>query len=95
MAGGVDVVVLNVAVTVVAALTVTAQVPVPEQAPLQPAKLEPAAAAALSVTAVPAGTDCEQVAPQEMPAGVPVTVPDPVPFLVTESVTPAGPVADP
>jgi hypothetical protein len=33
----------------------TAQLPVPEQAPLQPAKLEPAAGTALSVTFVPLG----------------------------------------
>jgi hypothetical protein len=32
---------------------VTTQLPLPEQAPLQPAKLEPAAGAALSVTLVP------------------------------------------
>ena len=86
MAGGVGPAMLNVAVTAVAALTVTAQVPVPEHAPLQPAKMEPASAAALSVTAVPAASDCEQVAPQAMPAGVLVTVPDPVPFFVTASV---------
>ena len=58
---------MNVAVTVVAALTVTAQVPVPEQAPLQPANVEPAAGVAVRVRAVPAVTDCEQVAPQLMP----------------------------
>jgi hypothetical protein len=46
----------NVAVTLVAALTVTAQVPVPEQAPLHPAKAEPAAGVAVSVRAVPGAT---------------------------------------
>jgi hypothetical protein len=88
---------LNVALTVVAALTVTAQVPVPEQAPLQPANVDPATEVAVRVSAVPAVTDCEQVAPQLMPAGVPVTVPEPDPFLVTESVTVAGvePVPEP
>ena len=44
----------NVAVTEVAAFMVTVQVPVPEQpAPLQPEKLDPPAAAAVSVTTVP------------------------------------------
>src|SRR2546422_4778091 len=42
----------KVAVTVVAALSVTVQVPVPEQLPpLQPVKVEPAAGAAVKVTA--------------------------------------------
>jgi hypothetical protein len=78
---------LKVAVTEVAALTVTAHVPVPEQAPLQPAKEEPAAGEAVSVIAVPGVTDCEQVAPQLMPAGLLVTVPEPAPALVTDRVT--------
>ena len=60
-------VVLNVAVTVVAAVTVMAQEPVPEQAPLQPANVEPAAGAAVRVSGVPAVTDSEQSAPQLMP----------------------------
>ena len=52
---------MKLAVTVVATLTVTAQLPVPEQAPpLQPAKVEPAAGAAVRVTAVPGVNDCEQ-----------------------------------
>ena len=45
----------NVAVTVVAAVIVTVQEPVPEQPPLQPVKVEPAAGVAVSVTAVPLG----------------------------------------
>ncbi len=73
----------------------TAHVPVPEQAPLQPAKVEPAAGAAVRVTVVPGVTDCEHVAPQLIPAGVPVTVPDPVPLLVTDRVGVVPPVADP
>src|SRR5207249_3291538 len=72
------------AVTVVAAETVTAQVPVPEHPPpLQPVKVEPAAAVAVSVTAVPLVKLAKQVAPQLMPAGALVTVPLPVPAGVT------------
>src|SRR5437667_1732229 len=75
---------VKVAVTVVAAERVTVQVPVPEQLPpLQPVKVEPAAGAAVSVTAVPLAKLAEQVAPQVMPAGALVTVPLPVPAGVT------------
>src|SRR5438093_4715313 len=77
----------NVALTVVAALTVTVQVPVPAQPPpLQPLKVEPAAGAAVSVTEVPLANAAEQVAPQETPAGALVTVPLPAPALLTVSV---------
>jgi hypothetical protein len=44
---------LKVAVTEVAAFIVTEQVPVPEQAPLQPANVDPPAGLAVSVTDVP------------------------------------------
>src|SRR5207253_2969690 len=74
----------KVAVTVVAALRVTVQVPVPEQPPpVQPVKVEPAAGVAVSVTTVPLAKLAEQVAPQLMPAGALVTVPLPVPAGVT------------
>ena len=78
-----------------APLTVTTQVPVPEQGALQPAKVEPVAAVAVRVTAVPGVTDCEQVDPQLRPAGVLVTVPEPEPFLPTESVAVGLLVPDP
>ena len=45
--------VLNVAVTERAAVIETVQAPVPEHAPLQPAKLAPLLAEAVSVTEVP------------------------------------------
>jgi hypothetical protein len=44
---------LNVAVTVRAAVIEVVQAPVPVHAPLQPAKVEPLAATAVSVTDVP------------------------------------------
>src|SRR5207248_975014 len=69
---------VKVAVTVVAAESVTTHVPVPEQPPLQPVKVEPAAGAAASVTAVPLVKLVEHVAPQVIPAGALVTVPLPV-----------------
>src|SRR5207237_4504109 len=82
---------VNVAVTVVAALTVTVQAPGPEQPPpLQPLKVEPAAGAAVSVTAVPLAKLAAQVAPQVMPAGLLVTLPAPVPALETVRVKVCG-----
>jgi hypothetical protein len=77
--------VLNVAVTDVAAETVTEQVPVPVQAPDHPAKVEPAFGVAVSVTAVPLANPAEQVEPQLIPAGELVTDPVPVPALWTVS----------
>jgi len=76
----------NVAVTEVAALMVTVQVPVPEQPPLQPLNVEPATGAAVNVTTVPVVKACEQVVPHESPAGELVTMPLPVPDFVTLSV---------
>src|SRR2546425_8732198 len=73
---------VNVAVTVVAALRVTVQAPVPEQPPpLQPVKVEPAAGAAVSVTAVPPVEVAPPGAPPGMPAGAPLHPPAaPAPF---------------
>ena len=76
---------LNVAVTERAAVICTVQLLVPVQAPLQPAKVEPLAAAAVSVTEVPLEKLALQVLPQLMPVGVEVTVPAPLPALVTPS----------
>src|SRR5205814_1699813 len=75
---------VKVAVTVVAAETVTTHDPVPAQPPpLQPLKVEPAAGAAVSVTAVPLAKLAVHVAPQVIPAGELLTVPLPVPAGVT------------
>jgi hypothetical protein len=76
----------KLAVTEVAALTLTVHVPVPEQPPpLQPVNMEPAVGVAAKVTALPLVNACEQVAPQEMPAGALVTLPLPAPAVVTVS----------
>src|SRR5215831_10095425 len=79
---------VNVAVTVVLDDKVTLQEPVPVHAPLQPVNVEPVVAAAVKVTAVPGGYVAEQLVPHVMPFGEPVTVPLPVPALVT--VRPTG-----
>jgi len=66
---------------------VTVHVAVPVQPPpLQPVNVEPAAGAAVNVTAVPLANAAEQVAPHEMPVGALVTVPVPAPALVMASV---------
>jgi hypothetical protein len=54
--------------------------------PLQPAKVEPAAAVAVSVTAVPCAKSALQVAPHETPEGALVMLPLPVPVVDTVSV---------
>jgi len=77
---------VKVAVTVCGAFTVTLQVPVPVQLPLQPLKDEPAAGVAVSVTPVPLANAAEHVTPQLMPAGELVTVPVPAPAVLTLSV---------
>jgi hypothetical protein len=47
--------------------------------------LEVASGVAVSVTAVPLTNEAAQEVPQLMPAGVLVTVPDPVPARTTEA----------
>src|SRR5215204_884668 len=75
---------LNVAVTVLLALSVTVHV-VPDTAHslLHESNTEPAAAAAESVTLLLVLKLAEQVLPQLMPAGLLVTVPVPVPARAT------------
>src|SRR5262249_57967043 len=70
-----------------AAARVTVHVRVPEHGPpLQPVNVDPAAGVAVRVTTVPVVKAVEQVGSQAMPAGTLVTLPLPVPALVTESV---------
>jgi len=76
----------NVAVTLRATVMLTRQLPVPLQAPLQPVKVEPVPGVAVRVTVLPAAMVALQVLPQFTPAGDEVTVPAPVPALVTLSV---------
>src|SRR5436190_1720643 len=86
----------NVAVTEVAAFTVTMQVPEPEQPPpLQPVKVELASGVAVKVTAVPVANGAAHVAPQAMPAGLLATVPAPAPALVSVRVKDCPPNAAP
>ena len=75
---------LNVAVTDCAAVTSTMQVvPVLLQAPDQPENVEPARGAAVRVTVVASAKFAEQVVGQLIPAGELVTVPAPVPLVLT------------
>jgi hypothetical protein len=79
------------AVTVLAVLMVTVQVlAVPVQAPDQPLKVEPVVAAAVNLTLAFLVKLELQVAPQLMPVGELVTVPLPVPDLLTVSLTVAA-----
>jgi hypothetical protein len=77
---------LRVAVALMLPFIVTVQTLSPEQAPLQPAKNDPWAAATVSLTFVPEAKAALQVGLQLIPAGVLVTVPEPVPATVTLSV---------
>jgi hypothetical protein len=87
---------VNVAVTVVSAVTVVVQARVPEQPPpLQPPNVEPDAGTADRVTAVLAATDMVQVVPQLTPAGLEVTDPEPDPTRDTVSVRVVGVAARP
>ena len=76
---------VKVAVTDWSPFMVTAQVVVPEQAPLQPAKVDPEEADWLNVTTVPGIYVALQVEPQLMPAGLLLTAPVPLPAGLTLS----------
>src|SRR5262249_56273262 len=87
---------VNVAVTVVALVGETVQVPVPEQPPPdQPAKTEPAPGVAVRTTELPDGKIAEQVMPHVIPAGALVTLPLPAPARPTVTATGARPTPAP
>src|SRR5207244_10741635 len=76
----------KLAVTVVVAVRVTVQEPVPEQPPpLQPVKVEPAAGAAVRVKAGRVEWRGERVGPRWMPTGALVTGPVPAAALLAVS----------
>jgi hypothetical protein len=77
---------LKVARTLVHESIGTVQVPVPLQIPLHPANVESRLALGVSVTAAPLGKSLLQVLPQLIPEGEDVTLPVPLPSLVTVSV---------
>jgi len=86
--------VLKVAVTLMAALTVTVHgFAWPAQAPLHPPKTEFALGCAVNVTTVPLEKAAAQVLPQSMPAGLDVTTPAAAPVFDTVNVTPTSNVA--
>ena len=76
---------LKLAVAVSAEVMVSAQLPIPEQAPLQPVKVEPALGVAMSVIVEPPMNGEKQMLPQSKPSGEEVTRPVPVPALVIVS----------
>ncbi|HDN27603.1 MAG TPA: hypothetical protein ENG03_11010 [Thioploca sp.] len=80
-----DTTLLKVAVTLLLDTIDTRQVPVPLQAPLQPANVLPDAGLAVRVTLLPSVKDSEQSLPQLIPVGELVIVPLPEPDLLTVS----------
>ena len=69
--------------TVFAPLRTNVQAPAPAHPPPDhPVKSEPTAGMAVNVIGVPSSNTAEQVAPQVTPAGLEVTAPVPVPFLI-------------
>ncbi len=66
---------MNVAATLLSAVTLTAQVPLPLQAPLQPRNVQSVCGVTLNVTLVPLANEPLHVPGQFMPAGELVTWP--------------------
>ncbi len=86
--------ILNVAVTCWSLFIPTIQFPVPLQAPDQPTKEEFESGVAVSVTVESWGNELVQLALQEMPDGLLVTVPVPVPDVIKLSIYVLEKVAD-
>ena len=82
---------LKCAVTDLASSAVTVQPPVPEHAPPQPSKVNPAVGVAVSVTTVPRGKVVEQLDGQSIAYGALRTNPAPSGLTVTERATFAVP----
>jgi hypothetical protein len=78
---------LKFAVTLLLWVSVTVQLLVPVHAPLQPANAERFAGVAFNVTTVPPLKAALHVLPQLMPVGLELTVPEPVPVVLTVSAT--------
>ena len=75
---------IKVAVTLRACAMLTVQMPAPlHPSPVQPVKVEPLATVAVSVTLVSWAKGALHVLPQLIPAGCEVTVPLPVPAVLT------------
>jgi len=77
---------LKVAVTDLSASMTKSQEPVLEQAPLQPAKVDPENGTSRTVTRVPRINPAVQLCPQRWKPGEIFTPPVPVPFKVTKRV---------
>lgn len=76
---------VKVAVTDWLPFIATVQAPFPLQAPPQPLNTDPLLAVAVNVTLVPLLNPALHVLPQEIPAGLLLTVPAPLPASVTVS----------
>ena len=76
---------VKLAETVCAAFMTMTQEPVPVQPPDQPENVEPPVALAVRVTELPVANSAAHALPQLMPAGVLVTMPLPVLFIVNSS----------
>lgn len=79
---------LKIAATDWSAFIITLQVPRPEHAPTQPAKLDPRAEYGVRATVTAPEKSTEQVFPQLIPPGMLITVPEPFPLSESDNVNP-------